>query len=326
MTPEEERAVFSSCSDLWTRTFGTGMSDADALMMMRSELERGQRYHGLPPLTETEVARLVATTKWIDCGAPRLVTDAKYGAAMMCSHVSESLFDDIIIPWKAFRVDLPKGLLGHDEYTYSHILVSSFQGGEPGAMLLLEGERAARPEERVQGGIIHATRTMYADSLAEMLLDRESVDAFDVPGVEGITRPEMRDAKTRACRLAIRLVVGLLYTMQYTQDSKPAAPSLNDQRKHIRSGPPKHRTIFVGKPITLEKFDVRAAVRDFCSTGTRRAPSVQTLVRGYFRRQVVGVGRSGRKVIWVDPYWRGPEEAPILARPIKVGPSDKSNG
>lgn len=28
---------------------------------------------------------------------------------------------------------------------------------------------------------------------------------------------------------------------------------------------------------------------------------------------------AGRKVIWIEPYWRGPEEAPILARPFKVG-------
>ena len=40
------------------------------------------------------------------------------------------------------------------------------------------------------------------------------------------------------------------------------------------------------------------------------------------KRQVVGIGRTGRKVIWVEPYWRGPEEAPILTRPYHVGPTE----
>lgn len=43
----------------------------------------------------------------------------------------------------------------------------------------------------------------------------------------------------------------------------------------------------------------------------------QSCVRGHYKRQVIGVGRSGRKVIWIEPYWRGPEGAPLLVRPYE---------
>jgi hypothetical protein len=40
---------------------------------------------------------------------------------------------------------------------------------------------------------------------------------------------------------------------------------------------------------------------------------------GHYKRQVVGTGRHGRQIIWIEPYWRGPENAPILARPWRIG-------
>ena len=52
------------------------------------------------------------------------------------------------------------------------------------------------------------------------------------------------------------------------------------------------------------------------ASGARRsAPSVQTLVRGHWKHQPHGKGRSERKYIFVEPYWRGPEDAPITVRP-----------
>jgi len=40
-------------------------------------------------------------------------------------------------------------------------------------------------------------------------------------------------------------------------------------------------------------------------------PTVQTRVTGHWRRVVYGEGRSGRKIKWIQPYWRGPTDAPI---------------
>lgn len=256
---------------------------------------------------------MTCTTKWIHCGCPRLVTEAKYAASLMCTKVTESLAEDIVIPWESFRVELPRGLFDHDGYSYDHILVCNFTGSEFfGAMMLLEGNRKGNEGEEED---IAVCQIMAADDMAALLLDREKADEYLPDGIS--VDDEFRKGKARALRLAIRLVVGLLYTMQYTSNFRTHPPSLNDQRRTIRSGPPKHRTIFVGKPIA---FDARPAVRSFLDARKGGVPSVQTLVRGHFKRQVVGVTRAGRKVIWIEPYWRGPEDAPILARPFHVGP------
>lgn len=42
------------------------------------------------------------------------------------------------------------------------------------------------------------------------------------------------------------------------------------------------------------------------------------LVRGHWRNQAHGQGRSERKLIAIEPYWRGPEMAEVVTRPYKV--------
>jgi hypothetical protein len=39
--------------------------------------------------------------------------------------------------------------------------------------------------------------------------------------------------------------------------------------------------------------------------------SVRTMVRGHWRQQAHGPNHSLRKIIWIRPTWRGPEDAPI---------------
>jgi hypothetical protein len=69
-------------------------------------------------------------------------------------------------------------------------------------------------------------------------------------------------------------------------------------------------------------LDCRPAVHRYMGGSASAPPAVQSIVRGHFKRQVVGISRAGRRVIWIEPYWRGPEDAPILARPYKIGPQN----
>jgi hypothetical protein len=121
-------------------------------------------------------------------------------------------------------------------------------------------------------------------------------------------------ALKRIVRACARLVSGLLLTMAHTNNFRVHVQS--DRTSGVsRDGPPRHRVVFIGCPIAL---DCRETVRHYIERG-HAPPSVQSLVRGHYKRQVIGVGRNGRKVIWVEPYWRGPEDAPILSRPRVIG-------
>ena len=70
------------------------------------------------------------------------------------------------------------------------------------------------------------------------------------------------------------------------------------------------------------KIDCRAAVRDYVRGLAASSPVVQSLVRGHWKRQPHGPGGTERKTIFIEPYWRGPEEAPIAVRAHRPGGSD----
>ena len=67
----------------------------------------------------------------------------------------------------------------------------------------------------------------------------------------------------------------------------------------------------VVRPVVL---DCRVAVRDYIAGGGK-SPTVRSLVRGHWRNQVHGPRNSLRKWIHVEPFWRGPDGAPVAVRP-----------
>jgi hypothetical protein len=77
----------------------------------------------------------------------------------------------------------------------------------------------------------------------------------------------------------------------------------------------------VGNEVKLDR-QLRDAARDFCVSGTR--PQGWTLakrfvVRGHWKQQACGPEHSERKLIFIKPYWKGPPDAPVLARTYTAG-------
>jgi hypothetical protein len=106
--------------------------------------------------------------------------------------------------------------------------------------------------------------------------------------------------------------------MQNADNFKARSVPARSSLKKRENPEPAHRVTVIGKPL---RIDCRDSVRKYLDGTSRKhaPPSVQTLVRGHHKRQVMGIARSLRKVIWIHPYWRGPEDAPILTKPKKVG-------
>lgn len=271
---------------LWQMTYRNSDSDEEAW-----EYLLGARADSA---TDMNSLRALSEAKWVHCGAQRLATSHKYAAAMMATPAVESMREDIHIPWKAFRVECPNGLLKVDgeDFTRLHVGIFSFPDDKPNGVLTLDSDQ----------------KTLFCVGSAELLFDEH--DEGDTLFETSAGTPD-----ARVVRMAKRLVVGLLYTMQHTNNFRSIGGT-SKSPKGPRGGPPKHRVIMVGAPI---KVDCRPAVERYLSSSKSAPPSVQMLVRGHYKRQVIGIGRSGRKVIWIEPYWRGPEEAPILVHPYKVG-------
>lgn len=251
---------------------------------------------------------------WAHDAFQKVITTHTYGATLMCSDASHATLEDLPLPWRAFMVAVPDGLLAFtsssgQQVEYRRILVRVSPG--QASMVLYDPASGA-------GGAESAIVTQGAPNIGELLFDEAFEGTSDLVDRIPSNAPEMR-----ALKLAKRLVTGLLMTMAYTNNfrsSKPSPPRTAGSGREPGEGP-EHRTTFVGKPL---KIDLRAKVASYLNAAggngraNARMPSVQVLVRGHFKRQVIGVGRKGRKVIHVLPYWKGDRDAPILTKPRMV--------
>lgn len=296
-----DRSLFEIGTRVWPHTFGAGMDFNQTALWLEKHLVDTRE----PGDTEHELALLhmkgLWSVTWVDSGCPTLVLASdKFAAALACTRATADIADDLELPWRAFYLKVPPGLLAVARPStggtrdYSRIAV--FGGTMPSIMLLIDPSK--------EDG---ATQILGANTVAELL--------FADPDQEAFALWEDGDAKLRMMNVARRLVVGALYALQTTpQARKKSAASHGGSG---REGPPRHRAIMLGRPMRL---DLRAEVARYVAEGRGGSPpTVQSLVRGHYKRQVVGIGRGGRKIIWVEPYWRGPEDAPILARPYQVG-------
>lgn len=305
---------------LWERTYKVGGDDVDARRVAAEMAKNwGDAAEGNGVLVNEKrlgVVHSIAAfcAKWAVHAFQRITTSHTYAAALMCSDADKAVLEDIELQWHAFMVMLPVGLLTYEdddnggaESSYSRILIANY---DDGAMMILLNQSALKTSHRIVGQV--------SSSLAT-LLDVNDVKFLHTAGEEGISTAT-QDKVQRTTIMAKRLVAGLLLALQHQNNFKmrqvPARTSLKG-REHDE---PAHRVVFVGKPL---KIDCRPMIRDFINNGSPKRkgapPAVQCVVRGHFKRQVVGIARSGRKVIWVSPYWRGPEDAPILTRPKHVG-------
>jgi hypothetical protein len=244
----------------------------------------------------------LASLRWSLEAFQKIVTTHTYAAALMASNTTRESFADIVVPWRAFMVVVPDGLLRVVDLDYTRILICVDSSGD--AHLVMYAPTAATSFEGPR------TISEHHTSLIELLC----TDTLQVIGPDGPT--EASDVLRRTLELARRLVGGLILAMQHRDNFKTREPREHTGKKREK-GEPAHRTVIVGHPI---KVDCRPGIRAYLE-GRRKhgPPSVQVLVCGHFKRQVIGIGRGGRKVIWVQPYWRGPEDAPILTRPRHLG-------
>jgi hypothetical protein len=112
-----------------------------------------------------------------------------------------------------------------------------------------------------------------------------------------------------------RLITGLVLALDKSGTAK--AESVFDRKRHKRntndilSGCTEYRyTQMLTIPGLLET--VRSAVRQ--TLGIRSLANIRTLVCGHWKMQAHGTGRKDRKHLHIEPYWRGPEDAPIALR------------
>lgn len=115
----------------------------------------------------------------------------------------------------------------------------------------------------------------------------------------------------RTSTQGLRLVMNLITYINSLGGLRDEHLTQVQQSKHgrLKPGTTKRRDYLLGREIKLSP-ELRALAS--ADGPARYRFKSRWLVRGHFRHQPIGEGRNERKVIWIQPHWKGPKEGPVL--------------
>lgn len=219
--------------------------------------------------------------QWYENGLPRVVVEPRLAASLMCmSFSSRGDVRELLSPWDAFVLDVPPGSVADPNGNQVAYLIAYDVRGE---------------SERSVGAFAIPSRT-----------DAPPVEVRVADSVEQLSGE--RDGEHPSLVLLARFLAGAVAEVS----SRPVGPTAKGGGvKRDGRGEPKTRTMELRRDV---RVDCRPAVAGYLSGARGSAPTVQVLVRGHWKRVACGAGRADRRWVAVEPYWRGPEDAPLALR------------
>lgn len=294
----------------------------DARKELTNDLESNEKliqalyFHAMVTYADGQISAL-GLARWAHNGFPQVVMGHKFCASLLCTGMGEDALEQVKPPWSSFIIEVPDGILPLDSQKFGSLSVRRI------LVCQMHSDRLGGPA----WAYVAFTETVmslwrFGVSTAELLPPvLEHATYLDADP----TSEQLTSQDERVTTLIGRLIINTCLAMSDKDSVKKIGPGHkahagNWNKRTERE--PIVRTFQVGKPVTL---DLRDHVRSYVLHGARAAPTVQTLVRGHFKTQRHGPKNSLVKVIWRLPFWRGPEDAPILVRPHELG-KEKSDG
>jgi hypothetical protein len=244
--------------------------------------------------------------EWAEAGYPILeATNEQYAAALMCTYADGLLLCDIHMPAKVIAFTSPPGNM-----------ISPFCG------MLVAGGLGNTSLEVI---FPDQANELQADTLDELLfvqaekeLREEDYERLpkELIKSERVKRNAYRLAtvsEQRRFDLIRNYIIGLLIAYQQKSNHQYTGLQLSRAKK-LREFAPHHRVALIGQST---KADMRRFIRRYLDGEIKRSPMFQFIVRGHYRDQAYGPNHSLRETIWIEPYWKGPEEGLIRARAVR---------
>ena len=262
----------------------------------------------IPHLQRAYAQALVATcldAYWYDGGMPVIELGHKLAASLLLTSIPPDVLKTVKMPFPAFRINVPDGLLRFENGDVRHIKVGDHitphqddrEHGDPqlGTAFVVRSE----------GGGSYSLGKDIGSLLSESF--HESKDTT-IPIPEGdLTK----------LPLVARLIGAVCLYMTGDPHDFPVKKVGKGHRwtgPCRAPGPPVVRTYRLTKEVV---HNFTQAFKDYCD-GDGSKLTVQCVVTGHWRNQACGKGMQDRKRIFIEPYWRGPEDAPIAVRPHKL--------
>lgn len=272
---------------------------------------------------------------WTHYAFPRVQMSHSFAAMMLATTISPKELPHLEAPWPAFLIEIPDGLLpiqGRNgvmthirrAHITSHFLPTAMEEGTRWWSIWMTGGGI---EIHRVGYLSEAIGTKPKEELSLAPLRRihtNRVENIDMPfisetGDQTEADQEFWDGYDRVQEDRVSALVGRLLTgvcafmtqRSNWKEKEVLADKLVANLARRMGKSPTSRVYTIGKPVNL---DFKPAIAAYLS-GQRSSVTAQSLVAGHHKRQPVGPNGEHRKWIFVEPYWRGPEFAPILVRP-----------
>jgi hypothetical protein len=230
---------------------------------------------------------------WARSGFPQVTLGHRLAASLISTSVPSDVVNVLAMPWRDFVVQVPSGL------------IPTSTQNEVAFVRMREVKDGRLPSGIFEIAVVNREGWPIWNPHGSVLSDVIGLAEDLGPSAQGW--PEQVD---RAGRAALRLLVGVLVELNDPQHVEQIRIGKPARKKRTPGTEPELWNYKLTRDV---KLDARKAVEAFVVQGTR-ALTVQSLVRGHWKRQPVGPGGAERKLIHIEPYWRGPEDAPIAVR------------
>lgn len=227
---------------------------------------------------------------WFLAGLPRVVLGHRLAASFAATRVPEECAPIIEFPWPSFVIDVPFGILPAEDGFVTHIFTPSKVVDGAGCWQFWIASK------NLEGTSVACTGIPVANA-RDLAKIAESL-AFS------------RDELERVYCVALRIALGVAIELAEHRPSGVRAVGGVPLRRSRRDEP-QCTMVRLTRDV---KVDCRQHVRDYIAGASGKTLSVQHMVRGHWKMQTHGEKGSQRKFIHVEPYWRGPDDAPIALK------------
>jgi hypothetical protein len=278
--------------------------------------------------TAVSTSRLWYTNYHVwNCGSQVFQFSYPLAAKLLLTDPGRVLWKDLHLPFPAFALQIPTGLIDlFDPSTGAHpldtfLVVNGRTDDEERLFIMCMAAENDESETIGDDCIFHLSLTpKHPEETIEEVVGR-TIDIQDEKGLANIARVGDKDNLEAAKQLPLFVFSLLLYLASHPEDRvKYANPEVRDlhnklrrlkgkkgqaARQRLKQIAKEPRPYLVGTKVTIDSRLKRVA--EALGKGKRHHVHVASYVRGHHKMQPCGVGRTERKLIWIEPYWRGLE-------------------
>ncbi len=290
-------------------------SDSYTRLFLERYFVRNYRDDPLSTKEANEIYRLFATAKWYSVGCPAVTLERNLAASLMVTETADELVDAVMPPWDCFMVRLPADLIEEARLEFTHLLVHRhIRTFKPVNGAVVEPHPMVDYLENLNGvtwglyGLTSGDDYFPKVHKLGVLLGKERGEYFDIESetIEPV-------GENRLFQTLARLVVGICHLAE-TPNTLRRKSTKKKQHMRWRLSKLPLTTEYVLAADVPVKLDCTEAIGAYIRGDRKALPRFQYLVRGHWRNQAHGPGRTARKRIWIQPYWKGPEDMPRLFR------------